>query len=242
MSGVLFAGQYHDEETNIYYNFNRYYSPELGRYITSDPIGLEGGLNTYAYAGGDSIGAIDPLGLTSTSQALGQAIGNNAGAASSSYANSRGSTRAMTKAAEKHVRKSTIAAAMMANPLYSSYDVMKYLWGEGEIPPLPDMLKVKVDDIVDKLNERDDAGDITIPWPPKKGGKWTCIVRVNGLNRTGGPCPLKFGYGWGRDNDFGRALAKARIMAQTMAGSADTHHNQWRCVGPKGEQRYPTSN
>ncbi len=61
---LRFAGQYHDQETNIYYNWNRYYSPELGRYITSDPIGLKGGLNTFAYAGGNPVRAIDPEGLS----------------------------------------------------------------------------------------------------------------------------------------------------------------------------------
>ena len=60
---VRMPGQYEDVETGLYYNGYRYYSPETGRYLTADPIGLAGGLNSYAYVGNDPLRWIDSNGL-----------------------------------------------------------------------------------------------------------------------------------------------------------------------------------
>ena len=59
---VRFPGQYYDSETQLHYNWNRYYDPRIGRYITSDPIGLRGGLNTFGYVYSNPLGLIDPTG------------------------------------------------------------------------------------------------------------------------------------------------------------------------------------
>jgi RHS repeat-associated protein len=82
-------GQYYDPETGLHYNYFRYYNPQTGRYITPDPIGLEGGVNLFAYV--DSVGKpyvetnlytytannpinrVDPFGLQNSPASMGLA-------------------------------------------------------------------------------------------------------------------------------------------------------------------------
>lgn len=58
-----FSTKYVDTETELYYYGYRYYSPELGRWVTRDPIEEDGGLNLYGFVGNNPINYIDPLGL-----------------------------------------------------------------------------------------------------------------------------------------------------------------------------------
>jgi RHS repeat-associated protein len=59
---LRFAGQYCDPETGLHYNRFRYYDPDIGRYLSQDPVGLLGGTNPYEY-GPNPVMYIDPLGL-----------------------------------------------------------------------------------------------------------------------------------------------------------------------------------
>ncbi len=60
---LRFPGQYYDAETGWHYNWHRYYDLIVGRYITSDPIGLTAGMNTYVYVNQNPLGSIDERGL-----------------------------------------------------------------------------------------------------------------------------------------------------------------------------------
>ena len=61
---LRFPGQYYDAETGLHYNFQRYYDPGIGRYVTKDPIGFDGGdYNLYGYVRNNPVDRADKYGL-----------------------------------------------------------------------------------------------------------------------------------------------------------------------------------
>ncbi|WP_136485613.1 AHH domain-containing protein [Vibrio sp. H11] len=68
---LRYQGQIEDKESGLYYNLNRYYDADSGQYLSSDPIGMLGGLRPQAYVH-NPMEWVDPLGLTGCSTKLGK--------------------------------------------------------------------------------------------------------------------------------------------------------------------------
>jgi RHS repeat-associated protein len=64
---LRFPGQIYDSHAGLNQNYFRDYDPQIGRYVQSDPIGLDGGINTYGYADANPISFADTLGLCAAS-------------------------------------------------------------------------------------------------------------------------------------------------------------------------------
>jgi len=60
---ILFTGREYDKETGLYYYRARYYNPQIGRFLQTDPVGYGAGMNLYRYCANNPVGYVDPLGL-----------------------------------------------------------------------------------------------------------------------------------------------------------------------------------
>jgi len=79
MRYVGVGGVYSDDDLGLQYMWNRWYDPQLGRFISRDPLGLgSDGLNLYAYAKDNPLGFIDPFGLCAEKLTTAQTLGSGA--------------------------------------------------------------------------------------------------------------------------------------------------------------------
>ncbi|EKS9795786.1 MULTISPECIES: RHS repeat-associated core domain-containing protein [Burkholderia] len=118
---IRFQGQQLDDETGLAYNRHRYYAPESGRFISKDPVGLQGGLNTYRY-GPNPTGWIDPLGTTCKKFRSGR------------FATPDGAAKAaLLRYNDKSIRDNLEYGGLIYRTPDGRFDYTKAIRGEGDV-------------------------------------------------------------------------------------------------------------
>ena len=186
---LRFPGQYYDVETGLYYNYYRYYDPVSGRYVTSDPIGLVGGLNTFIYANQNPTYYLDREGDTAVAVAGAAAIIIVVAAIIASQNGSNGIDWSQIHLPNVHIE----CAGKWCIPVFNSESSD----GEGEDCPeiSPEDLEGKTPDEIRDLAEKlglKPFGDTNNPDYPKKwkdssGNERLRLDRGHTESKTGKP-------------------------------------------------------
>jgi RHS repeat-associated protein len=215
---LRFAGQYFDQESGLHYNYHRYYDPLTGRYVTSDPIGLAGGLNTFGYANANPIHYSDPYGLAAQPAPNPGPVIRPVPGTPTTFPN-------VGIPANRPIGPGPLwwllpfrSNSISGDDLY--FDSEGYPVGGSEEQPRP----------------REPDRQI---WPPdEKKGFWSCKARADCNDNIPGNCPdepkRRFAFGGGVAKNLGEARNIAKSNA-THNLSCQPKHVSCVCVGPKGE-------
>jgi RHS repeat-associated protein len=216
LTPVRFPGQIADEETGLHYNRYRYYDPQLGRFLSPDPLGLEGGLNPFAF-GPNPVGWYDPLGLTHLLTVVTSQIAGIAGESSTDARDGRPYDSTIDRThypnqasrATCHTERKLIQDIRDRGGLNGTHMVV-----EGQLPPCPNCHRA-----MQALGRDGNGGSLTYQWgdppntityptdggTPPTGPHGPTLVEAYGMTPTGtgadGVTPLHpNGYAF-RDGD-----------------------------------------